>query len=241
MIWTTLNNGTLEGDNQLVQLAMRIHSVVANSADCERLFSQMGNIHTKGRNKLNYKRVRDMAVVKMYLNRRFNVGKPERKKRKFDEMATASSLPEPPSKPSSTGQPAEAEEEEKAHLETDEMLVRLTSAAADDDNLDEDDTLDDDPPDAALLQKLNASSKPTAIPRPRYRGSVRLYFNTEKVTKLPNLWDFRKKNLNSWTGMWNEGEGGLAVEALLDGAESATSGFSNGDNGSSQDNSIIVN
>jgi hypothetical protein len=42
--------------------------------------------------------------------------------------------------------------------------------------------------------------------------------------------------------MWNEGEGGLAVEeALLDGAEGATSGFSNGDNGSSQGNSIIVN
>ncbi|GAB1521158.1 hypothetical protein RhiTH_004249 [Rhizoctonia solani] len=51
------------GRHQLVCLARLVLSIVANSAGCERLFSRMGNIHTKLRNRFNFKRVHDIATV----------------------------------------------------------------------------------------------------------------------------------------------------------------------------------
>lgn len=62
-----MDNQTWKGRNQLVKLAIRIHSAIANSADCERLFSKMGDIHTKKRNRFSEQRVRDIAVVRMVL------------------------------------------------------------------------------------------------------------------------------------------------------------------------------
>ncbi|QRW20585.1 hAT family dimerization protein [Rhizoctonia solani] len=66
-IWSTLPcPGTVNtGRHQLACLARLILSIVANSAGCERLFSRMGNIHTKLRNRFNFKRVHDIATVAM--------------------------------------------------------------------------------------------------------------------------------------------------------------------------------
>ncbi|KAH7922722.1 hypothetical protein BV22DRAFT_1106461 [Leucogyrophana mollusca] len=46
-IWKNLDSGVSCGCNDLVKFAIRILSIVANSAGCERLYSSYGAIHTK--------------------------------------------------------------------------------------------------------------------------------------------------------------------------------------------------
>ncbi|EUC60305.1 hAT family dimerization protein [Rhizoctonia solani AG-3 Rhs1AP] len=79
-VWEALDDGSFSGRNWLVKLAIRILSVVANSAGCERLFSQMGRIHTKYRARLDLKRVRNAVVLKNSLMRQFEES-PEAKHR----------------------------------------------------------------------------------------------------------------------------------------------------------------
>lgn len=74
-----------------MQLAMRIHSVVANSASCERLFSRMGLIHTKQRNRLKLERVRDMASIGMHLKREEQPKSNPRKRKRSKTPTTESS------------------------------------------------------------------------------------------------------------------------------------------------------
>jgi hypothetical protein len=58
------------GRNCLTKLAIRILSVIANSAGCERSFSIFGNIHTKRRNKLDTKTVHKTGILKTDITRR---------------------------------------------------------------------------------------------------------------------------------------------------------------------------
>jgi hypothetical protein len=64
-VWT----GVDTGENQFIQLAIRLLSIVANSAGCERFFSQLGGIHTKDHNRLGHKTARNTAVVASDLHR----------------------------------------------------------------------------------------------------------------------------------------------------------------------------
>lgn len=69
-IWRQLDTNCFEsGRNWLVRLAIRILSVIANSAGCERLFSAMGLLHTKTRNRLNLDRVQKSVYLKSVLQR----------------------------------------------------------------------------------------------------------------------------------------------------------------------------
>lgn len=58
-VWRTLNV-----ENPLVKLAILVLSFVPNSASTERIFSSMGDIKTKKRNKLGVQKLRDCALVK---------------------------------------------------------------------------------------------------------------------------------------------------------------------------------
>ncbi|CAG8791106.1 21915_t:CDS:2, partial [Gigaspora rosea] len=53
----------------LSQIATKLFSICVNSASCERLFSSMGFLHTKRRNKLNYSKVLWMAQIRGELQR----------------------------------------------------------------------------------------------------------------------------------------------------------------------------
>ena len=66
-IWSRIDNGTTSGRNALVKLAIYILTIIANSAGCERTFSDFGIIHTKPRNKLDAKKVHKTGLVKMDL------------------------------------------------------------------------------------------------------------------------------------------------------------------------------
>lgn len=66
-VWKEIDNGAHEGRNLIVKIAILILSVIANSAGCERLFSQMGIVHTKLRNQLRLEQVRKIVVLKTVL------------------------------------------------------------------------------------------------------------------------------------------------------------------------------
>jgi hypothetical protein len=89
-IWLQLDTHNFEsGRNWLVKLAIRILSVIANSAGCERLFSSMGLVHTKTRNRLDLERVRKTVYLKIALQREQEIlgwARP-RLKRKIDEAS----------------------------------------------------------------------------------------------------------------------------------------------------------
>ena len=68
-VWTRINNGRSDSRNALVNLAIRILSVIANSAGCERAFSNFGITHTKPRNKLSAEKVHKTGVLRMDLRR----------------------------------------------------------------------------------------------------------------------------------------------------------------------------
>jgi hypothetical protein len=56
--------------NPLVKLAIRLLSFVPSSASIERLFSLMGDMKTKKRNKMTTKKLQDVTYVKSDLRRR---------------------------------------------------------------------------------------------------------------------------------------------------------------------------
>ena len=92
LIWQRINTQADDevpaGRNALTKLAIRVLSVVANSAGCERSFSIFGNIHTKTRNKLGAETVHKTGILKMDIRRRqIEEGRvPTRKKRQFSTV-----------------------------------------------------------------------------------------------------------------------------------------------------------
>ena len=81
-----MDNGNLQGRNGLVKLALRLFSIIANSAGCERVFSGFGIIHVAHRNKLKYKKVHNTALVKLdILQKQRDAGVGTRKKRRYGD------------------------------------------------------------------------------------------------------------------------------------------------------------
>jgi hypothetical protein len=69
LVWSQLDKDVDHGQNALVKLAILIFAVIANSAGCERVFSSFGVTHTKHHNRLDPKKVHNMAVVGMQIKR----------------------------------------------------------------------------------------------------------------------------------------------------------------------------
>ncbi|THV01073.1 hypothetical protein K435DRAFT_929989, partial [Dendrothele bispora CBS 962.96] len=62
------------GANGMVRLAMRILSMVPNSASTERILSRFGSIHTKARSRLHVQKVRKMTIVSQDIERVYGTG-----------------------------------------------------------------------------------------------------------------------------------------------------------------------
>lgn len=84
-VWQGMRGETTDhGRGAFIDLALRVLSIVPNSASTECLFSMFGTTHTKRRNRLEPQKVHRAAVVRLDQNRRFRGLKPSRKKRRFD-------------------------------------------------------------------------------------------------------------------------------------------------------------
>lgn len=59
----------LPKSDPLASLAIHVLSFTPNSASCERIFSTMGNIKTKRRNRLTPQKTRDLAFIKLDVRR----------------------------------------------------------------------------------------------------------------------------------------------------------------------------
>lgn len=57
------------GANALVKFALRLFAIVPNSAGVERLFSMLGIVVTKHRNRLGVEKARKVVLVKADINR----------------------------------------------------------------------------------------------------------------------------------------------------------------------------
>ncbi|KAG8752036.1 hypothetical protein FRC11_008738 [Ceratobasidium sp. 423] len=88
-VWRRLDDDRYTGRNWLVKLAIRVLSIVSNSAGCERFISQMGYTQTKHRSRLDVERVRNTVVLKNALMHEYQPDNThthgiKRKRRDFD-------------------------------------------------------------------------------------------------------------------------------------------------------------
>ena len=92
-LWEQLDTGISYGCNILVNFAVRILSIVTNSASCERTFSEFGIIHMKRQNQLSEEKVHKTTLVKMDLRQdQSSAGLLQtRKRRHFSDFESQSS------------------------------------------------------------------------------------------------------------------------------------------------------
>lgn len=82
-IWRSI----LSPDDKFGELALRLLSIVPNSASAERVFSQMGLVHTRIRNRLHFEKVHKSVMVRMNLRRNYGDLSEQRLKRNFDDLS----------------------------------------------------------------------------------------------------------------------------------------------------------
>ncbi|KAG8708307.1 hypothetical protein FRC11_006574 [Ceratobasidium sp. 423] len=172
-IWSGLlaHNTPNAGRPQLAHLAIHVLSIVANSAGCERLFSEMGYIHTKRRNHLSYEKVFDTAVFGI------STSHPDR---------VAPLLQEGPDSIENDQHDETAEEVvEIDMLHEEQVAYGMTTLAA---KLHQDTIDDEDPSDT----NVEPEEPPPAITedqatRPKI---IRLFFGTQHPIPLRDIFDY---------------------------------------------------
>lgn len=82
-MWRGIDTNDVSGANALVKFALRVFAIVPNSAGVERLFSMLGIVHTKHRNRLGVQKSRKIVLVKADINRTYGTGRQEQH-RSFD-------------------------------------------------------------------------------------------------------------------------------------------------------------
>ncbi|QRV73696.1 hAT family dimerization protein [Ceratobasidium sp. AG-Ba] len=223
-LWSTVPcPGTANtGRHQLAALARLILSIVANSAGCERLFSRMGIIHTKLRNRFDFERVHDIATLAMDIHAQHQAAglARKRKKRLFDarqppparRIATGTegldidSLPDPPEDLVDQNDHDSSENEELDEHESGEK--NLTALAS---NFNQ--ALIDDHDQEYLQENPDSSSVSNEVyARPR---RLRLYFSQAHAIPLAELFNFSDSVGSVEEGLgvfWRHGIANLARE-----------------------------
>ncbi|EUC55524.1 hAT family dimerization protein [Rhizoctonia solani AG-3 Rhs1AP] len=236
-IWSTIPcPGTVNtGRHQLACLARLILSIVANSVGCERLFSRMGNIHTKLRNRLGFERVHDIATVAMDIEAQHQAAGLSRKRtrRCFDaprpppalrttneaEAVECDSLPDPPVDLISGDSSAELEhtglgDEDEGLEDEDEvgaqslttLALQFNQALVDDNDGDAEGELEEELPEPVEV----VANQPRARPR-----RLRLYFSKAHAIPLSEVFNFSDSVNGVEEGLgvyWKYGVTNLAKE-----------------------------
>ncbi|KAF8671798.1 hypothetical protein RHS04_08128 [Rhizoctonia solani] len=172
------------GRHQLAHLAIHVLSIVANSAGCERLFSEMGHIHTKRRNQLGYQKVFDTAVVRMDLKRKHaDEGQTRsRLKRQFGSPALDSVISRADNQPDELAESIADVDITEEGLAT--SSVRSLAMQLRQDVLDDEDPLDDEFEDSPTT---NSAPPTDTLPK-----KVRLFFGTQSPISLRDLFDYSR-------------------------------------------------
>lgn len=206
---------TAKGVNQLVDLAVRILSIVANSAGCERLFSLFGIIHTKLRNRLGAEKVNQTATLKMELRREHAKEGllSKRLKRRFGTQAqdeSESNASETAANKDTTGPDVDAEELGAGDDEAEDIrgvISKLVKAVDEDDEGEGEEPSDDED----LPERVEIRNSPApAAPR------IKLFFGTKEPLTLAKIFDHsEKKHEHGLDFYWKGGIRNLEKEEEL--------------------------
>ncbi|KAG8741094.1 hypothetical protein FRC10_003306, partial [Ceratobasidium sp. 414] len=184
-LWSTLPypGNTNTGRDQLACLAKLILSVVANSAGAERLFSRMGHIHSKRRNRLHHKKVHNIATVALDLEAQHKAARltPPAMRSTAEPNDIEPDLPvnSDADIPDSDSEVDLTDEDERVAVDFRALAAKLTK------QLDEDaDELED--VEGEELPEPSALAAHRSNGRPR----VHLFFGTDHPIPLRELFDF---------------------------------------------------
>ncbi|EUC62985.1 hypothetical protein RSOL_468460, partial [Rhizoctonia solani AG-3 Rhs1AP] len=199
-VWSgLLTPGTANvGRQQLVNLAINVLSIVANSAGCERLFSEMGYIQSERRSRLSNQKTFDTAVVRMELKREHAAAGLTRARlhRQFGipatKQAAALSLPDAQREDQHDEMAEELAEIDMAEEEATAYGIKKLASKLAQDVIDDEDPSDDDENDANNHPSLEANPPTQAGPRPK---RVRLFFGTQYPISLKDLFNYNAPDL----------------------------------------------
>jgi hypothetical protein len=170
---------------------MHIFAVVANSAGCERTFSNFGITHTKLRNKLDALRVHKTAIIRMEqqrVDREAGLAR-NRKKRKFGEEDTMSTHL-PPSNANSLPDSESMEFHQYAM-----NLIQRAEASSDDNNIASQST---SPADSNSHQHPRTQTIPASSSRKTQIPLANLFDYTLSAEEgLAFYWPGSKKNMEA--------------------------------------------
>ncbi|KZV99187.1 hypothetical protein EXIGLDRAFT_831738 [Exidia glandulosa HHB12029] len=181
--WSGAEGKIENGTTQLARLAALVLSIVANSAETERLWSRMGIIHTKLRNRLGAQKVHDTAMIKMDIQRE-HIARGRlrpRAKRKIGSDNEPAAVAQP-SEPVQRASPSLVDAEE---AETESALDLATRLQRELDDDDEDEDMDIPAEDTSSSSTTDAPTTPAA-------RRVIVYFGTQRPLKLAELFDYTK-------------------------------------------------
>jgi hypothetical protein len=234
MIWegidTQIPTGQKQGRNRLTKLAIHILSIIANSAGCERVFSQMGLVQTKCRSRLGLDKVRKTALIRMDLKRRHvaeGLIRP-RTKRTFDTMSSdliqpsmpsillpPNSEPTPSAAAAQPTQPPPSTEPPEINVGTldvanfDDMAKELVQAATESDQLTREEQDADE--DLSMVPPPNPPTQPSTSSRST-RPSTKTKIPLKNLFRYPTDPDAPAEGLNFY---WKWGIKHLEEEMLV--------------------------
>ncbi|CUA74385.1 hypothetical protein RSOLAG22IIIB_11179 [Rhizoctonia solani] len=198
-VWSGLltPNASNNGHQQLVRLAINVLSIVANSAGCEQLFSEMGYTQSKRRSRLSNEKTFDTAVVQMELKQKHAAAGLTRARlhRQFGiSVGKQEAMPLLPD--AETKDQHNETAEELAEIDADEDLgaysicnlaEKLAQDVIDDEDPPEDDVADDA---GGPLVESEQPAKSGPLPK-----RLRLFFGTQYPILLKDLFNYNTPDL----------------------------------------------
>ncbi|CCO34166.1 hypothetical protein BN14_08259 [Rhizoctonia solani AG-1 IB] len=192
-VWTGLLLSDLGnvGRQQLVHLAINVLSIIANSAGCERLFSEMGHIQSKRRARLSNQKTFDTAIVRMELKRNHAAAGLTRARlhRQFGLQATKEAAPLLPEAERQDQHDETAEELAEVDIDEEAAAYRIKELA---NKLAQDVIDNEDPPEDNADDDSHLGAMPPTGPLPK---QVQLFFGTQYPILLKDLFNYSAPDL----------------------------------------------
>ena len=222
-IWRGIDTRDPEGANGLVKFALRILSIVPNSAMTERFFSRLGIVQNKYRNRMHSERARKVVLIKAECDRIYGTGRSHRPRHfgRTDPDSDSNSEDEQvlPTTATTNGPLATLEAEGASNTTTSASFLELASeliasAEADDGEAPESDDEDvSEPPTLSTVASHDQSSLPLpeGVPVPRSEAlTLRHLFRypsnplaSSDENILAAFWNASKQNLEEEVNRYN--------------------------------------